>query len=240
MIKLVNKMNEWKPRLAVSGWPKEEWTVIGHKASSDSPTSYKCQSGKQEWKNVRTDVWKLGEKRWHSADCHQTRTPWDRLEFGDQATGGKDRIQKHMYTQSEIPESLRARTITHCPPPPTQGRTSQRPKWVGQFRPRTTTRIPIPSSSDFTFLLVSFYFFSPLLFLPLCLLLFCLFFFKLVYRTRREAACGKELSLLSFDDVNSVVVPQRTFFLSREKKPAVSSLFSFCSLFVSQSFSCFL
>lgn len=63
------------------------------------------------------------------------------------------------------------------PPPPTQGRTSQRPKWVGQFRPRTTTRIPIPSSSDFTFLLVSFYFFSPLLFLPLCLLLFCLFFF---------------------------------------------------------------
>lgn len=112
-----------------------------------------------------------------TADCHQTWTPWDRLEFGDQATGGKDGIQKHMYTQSEIPESPRARTITHCPPPPTQGRTSQRPKWVGQLRPRTTTRIPIPSSSDFTFLLVSFYFFSPLLFLPLCLLLFCLFFF---------------------------------------------------------------
>lgn len=60
------------------------------------------------------------------------------------ATGGKDHIQKHMYTQSEIPESSRARTITHCPPPPTQGRTSQRPKWVGQFRPRTTTRTPIP------------------------------------------------------------------------------------------------
>lgn len=62
---------------------------------------------------------------------------------------------------------------------------------------------------------------------------FCLFSFKLVYRTRREAACGKELSLLSFDDVISVVVPQWTFFLWREKKPAVSSLFSFCSLFVS-------
>lgn len=69
---------------------------------------------------------------------------------------------------------------------------------------------------------------------------YCPFFFKLVYRTRREAAFGKELSLLSFDDVISVVVPQRTFFLWREKKkPAVSWLFSFCSVFVSQSFSCF-
>lgn len=40
------------------------------------------------------------------------------VEFGDLTTGGKDHIQKHMYTQSEIPESLWARTITHCPPPP--------------------------------------------------------------------------------------------------------------------------
>lgn len=30
----------------------------------------------------------------------------------------KTTYKKHMYTQSEIPESLRARTITHCPPAP--------------------------------------------------------------------------------------------------------------------------
>lgn len=94
------------------------------------------------------------------------------------------------------------------------------------------------------FLPVPFYFFSPLLFLPLfCLLLFVPpppLFFKLVYRTRREAACGKELSLLSFDDVISVVVPQRTFFLLREKSQQFLHDFLFFSLFVSQSFSCFL
>lgn len=39
--------------------------------------------------------------------------------------------------------------------------------------------------------------------------------------------------LVVVDDVISVVVPQWTFFLWREKKPAVSSLLSFCSLFVS-------
>lgn len=147
-------------------------------------------------------------------------------------TGVKDHIQKHTYMQTEIPESLQARTITHCPSPPTQGRTSQRPKRVNQFRPRKTTRSPTSSESTSSlFLSTSFLFFSAL---SLCLLLlFCPFFlfFKLVYRTRREAACGKELSLL-FDDVISVVVPQQTFFLWREKKPAVS-LFSFCSLFFS-------
>ena len=42
----------------------------------------------------------------------------------------------------------------------------------------------------------------------------------------------QELSLLSFDDVITVVVPQRMFRLWREKK-ASSSFFSFCSLFVS-------
>ena len=240
MIKLVNKMNEWKPRLAVSGWPKEEWTVIGHKASSDSPTSYKCQSGKQEWKNVGTDVWKLGEKRWHSADRRQTRTPWDRLEFGDLATGGKYRIQKHMYTQSEIPESSRARTITHCPPrPPLREGHHSGPNGSANSDPEPPLASPYPlpqTSPSSLFLSTSFLLCSFSLFV--CCF-FVYFFFKLVYRTRREAACGKELSLLSFDDVNSVVVPQRTFFLWREKKPAVSSLFSFCSLFVSQSFSCF-
>lgn len=60
---------------------------------------------------------KAGGKRSHSKDRLHTWTVWDGLDFGDLATGGKDHIQKHMYTQSEIPESLRARTITHCPSP---------------------------------------------------------------------------------------------------------------------------
>lgn len=127
-------------------------------------------------------------------------------QVGNSATGWDDHIEKHKYTQTEIPESLRARTITHCPPPPTQGRTSQWPQWVGQFRPRNTTHSPTPQNP-----------------LPPFLLLFCsapslccflsFLFIKLEYRTRREAACGKELSLLSFDDVISVVVPQQMFFL---------------------------
>lgn len=165
------------------------------------------------------------------------------MEFGDLATGGKDHIQKHMNTQREIPESLRARTITHCPPPPPHSGKDITAAQMGRpiqtqnhhSHPLPLLRIHLPSC----FFLLLFLLRSFSLSLSVAFLSF-FFFFKLVYRTRREAACGKELSLLSFDDVICVVVPQRTFFLRREKKPAVSSLFSFCSLFVSRSFSCFL
>lgn len=158
-----------------------------------------------------------------------------RRQFGYLATGGKDHIQTHMYTQTEIPESSQARTITHCPPPPpTQGRTSQRPKRVGQFRPRTTTRTPTPPPQNSPSSLFLSTYFSPLLFLPLFVCCFSsllfFFFFKLVNRTRREAACGKELSLLSFDDVISVVVPQR-MFLSLKRKKKASSFFMIFFLF---------
>lgn len=238
MIKLVNKLNEWKLPLAVSGWPTEEQTVIRIRSLLRLAHFIQVpirKPGVTSRLKSGTDVWKLGEKRSHSRHRQQTQTVRDRVEFGDLATGGKDHIQKHMYTQSEIPESSWARTITHCPPPPppTQGRTSQRPKWVGQFRPRTTTRTPIPllriHLPPCFFLLL----FSPAISPSLCLLLFVPpLFFKLVYRTRREAACGKELSLLSFDDVISVVVPQRTVFLWREKKASsffiIFFLFSIC------------
>lgn len=162
-------------------------------------------------------------------DLYWTQTTWGWLEFGDLTTGGKDHILSHMYMQTEIPQSSYARTITHCPLPlpPTQGSTSQRPRWVGQFRPRTTNRTPIPfweSTSSLSFVLFSLLcshspfnvscFSSP---------------FKLVYRTRWEAACGCPCchsmmsSLLSF---------LRWCSFSGEKKKASSFfiffLFSIC------------
>lgn len=179
-----------------------------------------------------TDVWKFGGQ-----DCQRTQTVVRQVH--NFVTGGKDHIQKHTYMQTEIPESLHARTITHCPSPPTQGRTSQRPKWVNQFRPRNTTRSPTSSeSTSSSFLSTSFLLcsFSLLLFVLSSSFSFLYFFFKLVYRTRRAAACGKELSLL-FDDVISVV-PQQTFFLWEEKKSQQFHYFLFV-LYLSKSFSCF-
>lgn len=69
-------------------------------------------------------------------------TVWDRMVTQQL----KEKTTNKNKTQTEIPESLQARTITHCPPPPTQGRTSQRPKRVSQFRPRTTTHTPLKPS----------------------------------------------------------------------------------------------
>lgn len=42
-------MNKCHPSWSAGG-PKEERTLIGYKASSDSHYSYKCQSEEQEWK----------------------------------------------------------------------------------------------------------------------------------------------------------------------------------------------
>lgn len=240
MIKLVNKMNEWKPHLAVSGWPKEEWTVIGHKASSDSPTSYKCQSGKQEWKNVRTDVWKLGEKRWHSRLSSDLDTMRPVRVWWPSNWRKRRHTKTHVHAEWN-PREPAGSDHNPLPPAPHSGKDITaaqmgRPIKTQNHHSHPHTlflRLHLPPCF---FLLL----FSSALSPSLSVAFLSIFFFKLVYRTRREAACGKELSLLSFDDVNSVVVPQRTFFLWREKKPAVSSLFSFCSLFVSQSFSCFL
>lgn len=96
--------------------------------------------------------------------------------------------------------------------------------------PPSPPQNPLPSCS---FLLL----FSP----ALSLLFVCCFFslFKLAYRTRWEAACGKALSLLSFDDVISVAVPQRTLFLRRGKKASSFFIIFFYVLYLSQSFSFF-
>lgn len=113
--------------------------------------------GKKTVRKVGTDEWKLGEERSRSEDLQRIWTVWDELEFSNLATGGKDHILKHMYTQTEILELTGSDHNLLPPRPPTQGRTSQRLRRVGQFRPRTTTRTPLPSSSEsFLFLSTSF------------------------------------------------------------------------------------
>ena len=158
------------------------------------------------------------------------------LDFDNSATGGKDHTH-NKYKQNEAPESSQARTITHCPPSPAphSGKDITVAQTGRPIQTQNHNSHPTPPSSPESFLLL----FSSALFFFVCLLSAPPppppLFFKLVYRTRREAACGKELSLLSFDDVISVVVPQRTFFLTR-KKPAVSVSPYFVSLFVSSVF----
>lgn len=225
-------MNERHPSLSAGGPTRSRlWKDTKPPQTSPLHTSANQETRSEDpsetWnRRVNAGGEKITLSRW-SADS--------RRQFGYLATGGKDHIQTHMYTQTEIPESSQARTITHCPPPPpTQGRTSQRPKRVGQFRPRTTTRTPTPPPQNSPSSLFLSTYFSPLLFLPLFVCCFSsllfFFFFKLVNRTRREAACGKELSLLSFDDVISVVVPQR-MFLSLKRKKKASSFFMIFFLF---------
>lgn len=161
MIKLVNKLNEWKPPLTAAGGQKEERTETDTKPPQTSPihtsANQETRSGKKTVRKVGTDEWKLGEERSRSEDLQRIWTVWDELEFSNLATGGKDHILKHMYTQTEILELTGSDHNLLPPRPPTQGRTSQRLRRVGQFRPRTTTRTPVPSSSEsFLFLSTSF------------------------------------------------------------------------------------
>lgn len=145
------------PPLFVSGWPKEEQTVEEYKASSDSSNSKKCQSGDQE---------RIKRRERKKASMANGSIQRANLKFGDYASGGKDHMLKQMYTQSEIAE-LTGSDHNPLPPPPapTQGRTSLRPRWVSQFRPRTTNYTSIPSleftsslflSASFPSALVSF------------------------------------------------------------------------------------
>lgn len=211
------------PPLFVSGWPKEEQTVKEYKASSDSSNSKKCQSGDQERMERRE------RKKALMANRSLQRAT---LKFGDYASGGKDHILIQMYTQSEIAE-LTGSDHNPLPPPPapTQGRTSQRPRWVSQFRPRTTNYTSIPSLEFTSSLFLSASFLSALVSFSLSVA-FCSFVSWHSWQDCRqhEARSCPRRHLMS---------STLTFFLrggkkqTNKKKPAVSSLFSLCSLFVS-------
>jgi len=207
-IKLVNGLNESHPSLSAGGPQRSR--LNGYEASSDYPTSYKCQSRNQEWKKMSEAC----DRRLNvGGEKIVSRLGTRRVGVRLLSNWRKQPHPKHVHTDwnpRELADS------DHSPlPPPTQGRTSvAQMGWPVQTQNHHLHPLPPSCSSEFTFLLVSTYFcFSSLLSLSVAFQLF----FKLVYRTRREAACGKELSLLSFDDVISVVVPQRTFFLWREK-----------------------
>lgn len=107
-----------------------------------------------------------------------------------------------------------ARTITHCPPPPLREGHRSGPNGSASSNPEPPLSPPPPPQNSPSSSFPTYFFSSSLC----CSSTLFYFNLKLVYRSRREAACGGELSLLSFEDVISVVVPQRTFSPWRETK----------------------
>lgn len=100
----------------------------------------------------------------------QYETGWSLIQQLEEMTTYK----KHMYTQTEIPESLRAWTITHCPPAPHSGKDITATQMGRPIQTQNHHSHPHPLLR-IHFLPVPFYFFYfffPLLFLPLCQLLF--------------------------------------------------------------------
>lgn len=125
-----------------------------------------------------TDVWKLREKRWHLTDCQWTRNtirPAGLLVIKklEEKTTYKKTHEHTKWNPRELAGSDHNPLLPTPPHPSTQGRTSQRPKWVSHLWPRTATCTP----SEFTFLLVSFYFFSSCALSPSLSVAFLSFFF---------------------------------------------------------------
>lgn len=127
------------------------------------------------------NMWQLGEKRRRLTDRHRNQTPFDQMEFGYKGNGVKK--QKRPHTKTHVHAEWNPRELTGSdhnplpPAPPTQGRTSQRPKWVSQLRPRTTTCTPSPllqKSPSSLFLSTAFFLCSFSLSMSVA---FCLSFF---------------------------------------------------------------
>lgn len=123
-----------------------------------------------------TVVWNMGEKRLIDREQTQTAGVWLFSNWRK-----RSHTKTHVH-QTEIPERLQARTITHWPlhppaPPLREGHHSS-PNGLANSDPEPPLAPP-PPSSEFSFLLVSFYFFFPLPFLPLfvCCFLSLFFFF---------------------------------------------------------------
>lgn len=220
-------MNERHPSSSVGSQMRRGlWidTKPPHTSPIHTSANQETRSDKPPEKNERMS--KSWGRRNRTKRSSWAQTLWDRWEFSDLATGGQDHIQNnHMYTDWN-PSELAGSDHNPLPPPPHSGKditATQAGQPIQTQNHHSHPHPPFQNPPSSLFLssrfLCSFH--------PLCLLLFVPFF-KLVYRTRREAAWGKELSLLSFDDVIGVVVPRRTLF-SDEKK--ASSFFMSFFLF---------
>lgn len=140
-------MNEWKPPLALSRWLKRgvdcKWkpprTCPFHTSANQETRSDEASGG-------RNRCFKVEGERIHSKNVSRL----GQYEEGWQLSNWRrDHIQKHANWN---PRELTSSDHNPLPQPPTQGRTSQWPKWASQFRPRTTTRTcssPPQSSSLF-------------------------------------------------------------------------------------------
>lgn len=190
---------------------------------------YKCQSGEPVTpaeQNVRASDSRGGDK----VALGRYLVNEERLELSGVWLKKQQQLEekttcRNTYKQTKIPEKSRqARNIAHCPPPLTQGRTSQRPTRVSQFRPRTTKRTHSHCSESSLSAL------SPSLF---CLLIFIPFLFQFVMflsqyigpdgrqRVTKSCLC----TYLMMSSVSSFLSGCSFSDQRAKKKPAVSSCF---------------
>lgn len=165
-------MNEWKPPLALSWWSKR-----GADCERKPPRTYPLHTSANQ--ETRSDEASRGWTRRTKVggvkiSLKNTVSRLGQYEEGWQLSNWRrDHIQKHANWN---PRELASSDHNPLPQPPTQGRTSQRPKQASQFRPRTTTRTPssFPPQSSSLFISPPFLFCSSS---SLCLLLFVPLFF---------------------------------------------------------------
>lgn len=164
-------MNESHPSLSAGG-PKRSRLWMDSKPPQTSPDSFiqvpiRRPGVKNVWKVEQTS--ESCGKTSHSKDLQLTQTVWNRLEFGNLATGGKDHIQKHVQADWN-PRELAGSDHNPLPPAPHSGKDITATQLGQPIQTQNHNSHPIPSSESFLLL------FSSALSPSLCLLLFVPFF----------------------------------------------------------------